>query len=161
MSRRLAVVLLLVSVVAGCGIAPTEPFLYGTPPKSPVTGVQVYFRMGTGPFAVLRPGRRDLGMAERLDLLFAGPTEAERLAGIETAVPEGYRLAAPIVERAKSEYAVVVDRDGGAGLDVGATAGEQIACTMALGTPAGSAFSGALVVFGTSGREEGPYRCRG
>ena len=158
MNRRLAVVL-LVSVVAGCGITPTEPFLYGVPPKSPVTGVQVFFRLDDDAFKVLRPGQETLGAAERLNLLFAGPTEAERLAGVTTTVPEGYRVAAPIVEREKGLHAVVVD--GGEDQDLDALAGVQIACTMAPGIRGpGSMFNQVLVVFGASGREQGPYRCK-
>ncbi|HEX6347370.1 hypothetical protein [Umezawaea sp.] len=160
MRRRLAAVLLVVSAVAGCGITPTEPFLYGLPPRSPVTGVQLHLLFGGDAFEVLRPGPDSLGAAERLDLLFAGPTEAEFLAGVGTAVPAGYRRAGPVVEREAGRFAVVVDREDDRVPDLDARAGGQIACTVLPGVQrAGSTFDGVVVVLGASGRELGPYRC--
>ncbi|MEO6086520.1 MAG: hypothetical protein ABIQ18_25740 [Umezawaea sp.] len=161
MSRRVAAVLLSVSVTAGCGITPTEPFLYGLPPVNPVRGVQVYFYLDDREFKVLRPGPEILGAAERLDLLFAGPTEAERAAGVVTSLPEGYRLAAAPAERARGEFVVEVDHEGGVDLDrFDQRAGRQIACTMAPGVYGfGGVFMAVLVRDPASG-ERGPFDCK-
>jgi hypothetical protein len=156
-----AAVLLSVSVAAGCGITPTEPFLYGQPPVNPVHGVQLYFYLDDREFKVLRSGPETLGAAERLDLLFAGPTEAERAAGVTTSLPEGYRLTAAPVERATGEFVVEVDHEGGVDLDwVDQRSGTQIACTMAIGVYGLGGMFKSVAVREPGGAELGPFDCK-
>ncbi|HWO62746.1 MAG TPA: hypothetical protein VNO31_22215 [Umezawaea sp.] len=158
MIRRAAAALLLVSAVAGCGVTPTEPFSYGDPPTvQQVDGVRVYFVLNSRLFDVLRTGSQDLSPAERLDLLFAGPTVAERAAGVVTELPEGYRIATPPVGVHENRIVVdVVDDDG---VDLGRfsdLAGRQLACSA---TPRRVARDVGIVVRAPDGAERGPFRC--
>jgi hypothetical protein len=160
-SRRVAAALVSVSVVAGCGVTPTEPFLYGPPPLNPVHGVQLYFYLDDREFKVLRPGPQNLGAAERLDLLFAGPNDVERAAGVTTSLPGGYRLAAAPVERAPGEFVVEVDHEGGVDLDwVDQRSGAQIACTMAPGVYALGGVFKSVSVREPAGGELGAFDCK-
>ncbi|MCS7477541.1 hypothetical protein ACFFQW_36170 [Umezawaea endophytica] len=158
MIRRAAVALLLVPVLAGCGITQTEPFYYGDPPAmTEVDGVRVTFRLEGKKFHVLRAGSPDRSPAERLDLLFAGPTAAERAAGVFTALPDGYRIATPPTEVRDNRIVVEVAHEGGVDLDrFSDVAGEQIACSA---TPPRVARDVTAVVRAPDGSERGPFYC--
>jgi hypothetical protein len=156
-SRRLAAVLLLAaSAVAGCGVTPTDPFVYGDAPANRVEGVRLYLRFEGRKFVVMRPGPRDLPAAALLDLLLAGPSDVERAAGIGSAVPPGYSATVELVREEGPRLLVVVDRPEGVDLDgFGEDAGEQIACTI---LPGG--VSPRVVVRSPAGEERGPYLCK-
>jgi hypothetical protein len=156
--RRAVAALLLAPVVAGCGVTPTEPFSYGDPPAvEEVEGVRVFFVLDGRLFDVLRAGQRDAGPAERLGLLFAGPTDAERAAGLVTALPEGYRIATPPAGVHQDLVAVEVVHDQGVDLDrFDELAGQQVACSA---TPARVGQDVGVVVRAPDGSERGPFRC--
>ena len=153
MIRRAVAPLLLAPLVAACGVTPTEPFLYGDAPHNAVEGVRLVFLFDERPFVVMRSGPRTLPGAQRLALLFAGPNDVERAAGVVTAVPEGYTV---VSQETKSDdsgtQVVVVDRPGGVDLfRFGPQAGEQIACTV---------FGGSAVLLrDTDGHDRGPFGC--
>ena len=155
MRRRLAAVVLVGSVAAGCGVTPTGPFRHGDSIDGKGVGAQVYFRLDNRPFKVLRPGPRNRTPSERLDLLFAGPSDVERAAGITTAVPEGYLVVSRRLSPSDGPQPQVVVVDGVNGVDeFGKEAGEQIACTVANGF-----LSSSVVVRDVTGGERGPYGC--
>ncbi|WNV87718.1 hypothetical protein [Umezawaea sp. Da 62-37] len=137
-------------------MTPTEPFVYGDSLGNKVAGAQVYFRLDHRPFKVLRPGPRDRTPGERLDLLFAGPSDVERAAGITTALPEGYVVVSPLPSPSDRSLPQIVVVDGADGLNgFGWEAGGQIACTVANGW-----VSFTVVVRDTAGGERGPYDCK-
>jgi hypothetical protein len=149
------VVVLVGVLVAGCGVTPTVPFIADDSVGNRGVGAQVYFRFDHRPFKVLRPGPRDRTPGERLDLLFAGPSDVERAAGITTALPEGYVVVSSPSSPFDGSLPQVVVVDGAAGLDgFGEEAGEQVACTVANGLVPFT-----VVVRDAAGGERGPYDC--
>jgi hypothetical protein len=88
MTRRAAVAVLLVALLAGCGVRPSGVIHGGPAPAGPVGGTRIYLVSGGEPALVLR-GPRLADPAEVLRVLAAGPTEAERAQGFTTEVPSG------------------------------------------------------------------------
>ncbi len=154
---RLVAVLLLVAVAAGCGVTHTWPFSYGEAPDSRSHETQVFLRLDNRPFPVLRPGSVDTTLAERLDLLFAGPTDDERRAGLDSSLSAGARLVAPSVTR--GDGSLVLELDGVDLAGFGRTEGVQVACTVTPGDFVMGNPTRRVVVRDTSGGERGPFGC--
>jgi hypothetical protein len=87
---RLKVVFLVVLfALSGCGVRPTGVLTAGRPAVGAARGPVLYFLSREG---ILRPTQREIGqlgtITNALQLLVAGPTEAERASGLVTAVPK-------------------------------------------------------------------------
>ncbi|GHF28197.1 hypothetical protein GCM10017786_72850 [Amycolatopsis deserti] len=81
--------LLLVLVLAGCGVRPTDPVSAGEPPVGAAPGpILVFLQAGKLQPVVRETGR--LGTpAEAVALLLAGPTPQEDAAGLSSGLPPG------------------------------------------------------------------------
>jgi spore germination protein GerM len=106
---------LTAAVAAGCGGEGS-----GSPPltSAGTTRTTVYFLTddGTAPIGVRRAiAKRHPWVREALYALLAGPSDAERKAGITTALPEGARLIS-VSPRGPGDAGVVVDLSGLAGV---------------------------------------------
>ncbi|WP_225882061.1 hypothetical protein [Streptomyces aureocirculatus] len=130
----LAVCVLLLGAVTGCGISPSGPVRAGAPAsgvQKPGTDrhyVRLYFAGPYGIRAVSRPADEALGPQRALELLLKGPTRAERERGLVSQVPPmGGELTAAVSEGAVDVSVPVAVNTGE--LDV--TAVSQIACTAA------------------------------
>ncbi|MFH8404254.1 hypothetical protein ACH4FX_05685 [Streptomyces sp. NPDC018019] len=81
------------SALTGCGIAPTGVIDAGEPahgvkaPGKPAPDVQLYFLGPAGMRAASRPANAPVGPEEAIQLLLAGPNEAERQRGLTNVLP--------------------------------------------------------------------------
>ncbi|GIF73622.1 hypothetical protein [Asanoa siamensis] len=86
MRRAAAAGLLLVFLLAGCGVRPSDVIIGGPAPVGTVGGARIYLLVGDEPSVVLR-GPRTALPADVLTELADGPTPAERQQGFNTEVP--------------------------------------------------------------------------
>ncbi|MFB9902989.1 hypothetical protein [Allokutzneria oryzae] len=86
---RRAAVLLLLALLAGCGVRPTDIVRAGPAPILPANGegAVLYFLSGEQLQPASRATGQPLGPAQAVELLLGGPTEAERSAGLVTKLP--------------------------------------------------------------------------
>ncbi|MFK0292810.1 GerMN domain-containing protein [Streptomyces sp. NPDC090442] len=89
-----AAVLLVGSVLAGCGVSDAGPEAAGAPARGGRAGnadhwVRVYFAAPNGTWPVARAAPAGAGPQRALDELLAGPTRDERERGLSTALPAG------------------------------------------------------------------------
>ncbi|WP_410653748.1 GerMN domain-containing protein [Amycolatopsis sp. cmx-4-54] len=116
--------LLIVSVVAGCGVRPSAVIAGAPAPTGPANGAVLYFLSGGQPVRVLRPLAQELPPASPVDLLAAGPDESERERDYTTEVPPG----TAVLDQTPAPNGVTVTLSVGvAGLS--ARAVDQIVCT--------------------------------
>ncbi|HVV13085.1 hypothetical protein [Amycolatopsis sp.] len=132
------VVIALVLLLSACGVRPTGVVPAGDPPMGVARGPLLYF-LADGK---LRPVTRDTGhlgsLAEALSLLAAGPTLAERAAGLTSEVP-----AAPLSESGPAQGVVTLQFAGVGRLS--APAMDQLVCTV-IGTSARGSVNGRNVL---------------
>ncbi|MEV0701500.1 hypothetical protein AB0I53_26815 [Saccharopolyspora sp. NPDC050389] len=87
--KRIAFAAVLLLVLTGCGVQPTDVVLAGQGPDGIARGPVLYFV--TGEPGQVRPSIRETGrlgtVTDALRLLAAGPTDAEGAAGLRTELP--------------------------------------------------------------------------
>ena len=120
MKRALLGVLVL--LLAGCGVQPTDPIN-----GNRASGVMLYLVLGNSPVPVLRTSRYELKPGDALTLLAGSPTGPERDMGLTTEVP----AAAVPITLSGSTITLQVDPNTLSALAVG-----QLVCTAAIPGPA-------------------------
>ncbi|MFI9454242.1 GerMN domain-containing protein [Amycolatopsis sp. NPDC052450] len=149
MKRIVFALLLIASVVAGCGVRPSAVIAGAPAPTGPANGAVLYFLSGGQPVRVLRPLAEELPPASPIDLLAAGPDESERERDYTTEVPPG---TAVLDQTAGPNGVTVTLSIGVAGLS--AMAVDQIVCT------ARDALGGsAQITLRDEGTTRGPLSC--
>ncbi|WP_053175461.1 hypothetical protein [Nonomuraea sp. SBT364] len=156
--RALAVGLVSLVAVAGCGVRPSGVITGDAPPSgdvAPDTKITLYLVKDGRLSAVTRPGRggRPLFKADILALLAAGPTVMERADGFSTDVPPE---AGPFSDSTDPAGHLVVTVSVPAG-ELSPVAVDQIVCTVAAMSPA----SPAQVTVAGDGDRVGPRSCPG
>ncbi|OLZ49732.1 GerMN domain-containing protein [Amycolatopsis keratiniphila] len=141
--------LLLVSMVAGCGVRPSAVITGAPAPAGPANAAVLYFLSGGQPVRVLRPLAEESPPASPVDLLAAGPDESERERHYTTEVPSG----TTVLDQTPAPNGVTVTLSiGVAGLS--AKAVDQIVCT------ARDSLGGSTqITLRGEGSERGPLSC--
>jgi hypothetical protein len=116
-----ALIGVLVLLLAGCGVQPTDPIN-----GNRSAGVMLYLVLGNSPVPVLRTSRYELKAGDALTLLAGSPTGPERDMGLTTEVPAA---AVPITIEGNT-ISLQVDPN-----TLSALAVAQIACTAAIPGP--------------------------
>ncbi|GAB3742158.1 hypothetical protein GCM10027598_73650 [Amycolatopsis oliviviridis] len=124
MKKTWFLLMLVVSVVAGCGVRPSGVIPGAPAPVGPADGAVLYFLSGGQPVRVLRPLAGGLTPANPVDLLAAGPDESERERRYTSEVPSGMVV---LDQTSAPNGATVTVSVGLAGLS--ALAVDQIVCT--------------------------------
>ncbi|HEX6353101.1 hypothetical protein [Actinophytocola sp.] len=114
----------LVVLVAGCGVRPSGVITGIPAPSGPAEGAELYLLSAGDVTPVLRPTGQQLSPVETLTLLAAGPTPEERLEGLGSDVPAN--MGALAVTSSETEILVTL---GGDVSGLSAAALEQITCT--------------------------------
>ena len=152
--RVLAVGLVTLVAVAGCGVRPSGVITGGDPPRGAVestTTITLYLVKNGRLGAVTRPGG-PLSQADTLALLAAGPTPREQAQGLTTEVPPE---AGPFSVTAEPAGDLVVSLSTPAS-ELSTLAVEQIVCTAAATAPE----SRAQVTVVGAGQSVGPRDCQ-
>ncbi|UMP05246.1 GerMN domain-containing protein [Amycolatopsis sp. EV170708-02-1] len=124
MRKTWLAVLLLVAVVAGCGVRPSAVITGAPAPAGPANAAVLYFLSGGQPVRVLRPLADELSPASPLDLLAAGPDESERERHYTTEVPPG----TAVLDQTPAPNGITVTLSVGVAR-LSARAVDQIVCT--------------------------------
>jgi hypothetical protein len=77
---------LVVALLAGCGVRPSAVITGGPAPTAAVGGVRIYLISDGEPMLVLRGGK-PVAPTDVLSMLAAGPTDTERARGLSSEVP--------------------------------------------------------------------------
>ncbi|MFB9252954.1 hypothetical protein ACFFWE_32370 [Sphaerisporangium melleum] len=149
----LAAGLVSIAALTGCGVQPSDAISVGDPPRgrvAPTMKMTLYLVKNGRVSAVTRPGHR-ASPADLLALLAAGPSTAERAAGLSSDVPAE---AAPFSVAAEPAGRFVVTLSTPAG-ELSTLAVAQIVCTAAAMVPESPA---RITVVG-AGQSVGPHGC--
>jgi len=127
MNRRLLAigVLLGTLLLAGCGVRPSGVITGGPAPATTISGVRLYLISDGQPTLVARGLKPLQQPADIVDLLAAGPTEAERAAGFTSEVPAGIAPAKVSFDGEGTSVGLAADVD-----TLSVLAVNQIVCTV-------------------------------
>ncbi|MFD7668022.1 hypothetical protein [Streptomyces sp. NPDC059788] len=162
-ARRIALGGLLAGTLAGCGIAPTGVIDAGEPahgvkaPGKPAPDVQLYFLGPAGMRAASRPANAPVGPDEAIQLLLAGPNDAERQRGLTNVLPV---LPGPVTADAQDGTVTVQLPMNAKRLDTPSMS--QLVCTAAnASVPGGRSPAEVRVTLVGEGVRVGPMVCGG
>ncbi|MFH9419638.1 hypothetical protein [Streptomyces sp. NPDC017529] len=162
-ARRAALGGLLIGALAGCGIAPTGVIDAGEPahglkaPGKPAPDVQLYFLGPTGLRPASRPATAPVGPEEAINLLLAGPNDAERQRGLSNVLP---LLPGPVTAEARDGAVTVHLPTNAKRLDTPSMS--QLVCTAAnASVPGGRRPSDVQVTLVGDNIRVGPMVCGG
>lgn len=163
MKRLFAGVVVL--LLGGCGVSATGPIPYGEPPHAAPNGLAVYFVYQGKLFPTVRSRPIAASAADAasaapnpLDLLTAGPLEADTAAGVTTGLPAGLHL---VSRRAGDDGPILFVSSESGAVDpnqLSELATAQIVCTALASTVFGTPVPHSIILQGKLA-SRGPLTC--
>jgi hypothetical protein len=123
---RLAWVLLVAVLTAGCGVRPSGVITGGPAPTAPAEGANLYFLANSSLILVRRPTRQHLSPTQTLALLQDGPDSDDWATNLTSEVPPGLDPVT-VTTDASGNVDIVVSTDV---TTLSTTAVDQIVCTV-------------------------------
>jgi hypothetical protein len=149
MNRRLLFIgAILVGLLSACGVRPSGVITGGPAPANTISGIRLYLIADGQPTLVARPLKPLQQSADIVNLLAAGPSEAEDAAGFTSEVPPGIAPAKVSFEGSGTSVGLSAEVD-----TLSVLAVNQIVCTVQASVNDGP------VTLVSSASRRGPLTC--